>query len=86
MEQHLPDRVTRLEQRVDSIQKDVIEIKEEQKRSATKEDLLILRQWLEERDKQYTNNMWKVIYGLLILLGGLVVTMFAVKELPKLFM
>ena len=38
MEQHLPDRVTRLEQRVDSIQKDVIEIKEEQKRSATKED------------------------------------------------
>lgn len=85
MEQHLPDRVTRLEQRVDSIQKDVIEIKEEQKRSATKEDLLVLRQWLEERDKQYTQNMWKLIYGLLILFGGMMVVMFGIKELPKLF-
>ena len=86
MEQNLPERVTRLEQQVEGMQQDITEIKDEVKLSATKSDLIVLRNWLEERDKQFTNNMWKVIYGLLILLGGLVVTMFAVKELPKIFM
>lgn len=83
---NIPDRVTRLEQQVEGMQRDITEIKEEVKLSATKSDLIVLRNWLEERDKQFTNNMWKVIYGLIILLGGLVVTMFAVKELPKIFM
>lgn len=86
MEHNIPDRVTRLEQQVEGMQRDITEIKEEVKLSATKSDLIVLRNWLEERDKQFTNNMWKVIYGLIILLGGLVVTMFAVKELPKIFM
>ncbi len=86
MEQNIPERVTRLEAQANTMQADIAEIKTELKQSATKDDVEDLKVYFTKRDEQYTANMWKVIYGLLILLGGLVVTMFAVKELPKLFM
>lgn len=85
MEQNIPERVTRLEAQANTMQADIAEIKTELKQSATKDDVEDLKVYFTKRDEQYTANMWKVIYGLLILLGGLVVTMFAVKELPKLF-
>lgn len=93
MEYNIPDRVTRLEQQVEGMQRDIAEIKVEVKQSATKSDLVDLKAFFEERDRQYKDweakqidNIWKVVYGLIILLGGLVVTTFAVKELPKIFM
>lgn len=85
MEQNIPDRVSKLEYRVNSIQEDVAEIKEEVKQSATKGDLAELKQYFANRDNQYNDKMWKLIFGLLLLFGGLMVVMFGIKEIPKLF-
>ena len=85
MEQNIPDRVSRLEYRVNTIQEDVAEIKEEIKQSATKTDLAELKDYFSDRDKQYNDKMWKLIFGLLLLFGGLMVVMFGIKEIPKLF-
>lgn len=86
MEQQIPDRVARLEQRVDGIQQDVAEIKETQKESATKNDLAELRTFFTERDRQFNDKLWRAFYGLLLLLGAMVVTFFGLKEIPRLFM
>ena len=92
MEQNLPERVTRLEAESSAMKQDIAEIKVELKKSATKEDLEELKGFFEQRDQQYnsflqqyTDNMWKLIFGLLLLFGGLMVVMFGIKEIPKLF-
>lgn len=85
MEQNIPDRVSKLEYRVNSIQEDVAEIKKEIKQSATKTDLAELKDYFSDRDKQYNDKMWKLIFGLLLLFGGLMVVIFGIKEIPKLF-
>lgn len=85
MEQNLPERVTRLEQQANAMQEDIAEIKVELKRSATKEDVADLKHYFSERDNLYNEKMWKLIFGLLLLFGGLMVVMFGIKEIPKLF-
>lgn len=86
MEQNLPERVTRLEQQADSMQEDIAEIKDELKRSATKDDVADLKTFFADRDRQFNDKIWKAFYGLLLLLGALVVTFFGLKEIPRLFM
>jgi hypothetical protein len=52
---------------------------------ATKSEVLDIKDFFCKRDEQYTKNMWRVIFGLLILLAALVVTMFGIQNLPKLW-
>lgn len=80
-----PERLTRVENRLDNVEANIAEIKAEVKQSATKDDLAELKQYFSDRDKQFNNNMWKLIFGLLLLFGGLMVVMFGIKEIPKLF-
>lgn len=86
MEQNLPERVTRLEQQADSMQEDIAEIKDELKRSATKDDVADLKTFFADRDRQFNDKIWKAFYGLLLLLGALVVAFFGLKEIPKIFL
>lgn len=86
MEQNLPERVTRLEQQANSMQEDIAEIKDELKRSATKDDVADLKTFFADRDRQFNDKIWKAFYGLLLLLGALVVAFFGLKEIPKIFL
>ncbi len=86
MEQNIPERVTRLEQQTNSMREDIAEIKEAQKNSATKSDLTDLKVFFAERDKLFNDKIWKAFYGLLLLLGAMVVAFFGLKEIPRLFM
>lgn len=80
-----PERLTRVENRLDNVEANIAEIKAEVKQSATKSDLAELKDYFSDRDKQYNDKMWKLIFGLLLLFGGLMVVMFGIKEIPKLF-
>ncbi len=86
MEQNLPERVTRLEQQADSMQEDIAEIKDELKRSATKDDVADLKTFFADRDTQFNDKLWRAFYGLLLLLGAMVVAFFGLKEIPKIFL
>ncbi|HPT62027.1 MAG TPA: hypothetical protein PLN81_10615 [Bacillota bacterium] len=86
MEQNLPERVTRLEQQADSMQEDIAEIKDELKRSATKDDVADLKTFFADRDRQFNDKLWRAFYGLLLLLGAMVVAFFGLKEIPKIFL
>jgi uncharacterized membrane protein (DUF106 family) len=64
---------------------DIKEIKEKIGNMATQKDVEDLKHFFSERDKDYTKNMWKVIFGLLILFAALIVAAFGLKTLPNLF-
>jgi hypothetical protein len=85
MEKPIEERVTILETWRKGDRQDIDELQEEVKKMATKSDVADLKQFFETRDQQFTKNMWKVIFGLLILLAALVVSMFGIQNLPKLF-
>lgn len=81
----IPDRVTRLETEMTEVRGDISEIKSQLDKAATKVDMAELKQFFEKRDSDFTRNMWRVVFGLLMLLAALVVTAFGVKELPGIF-
>lgn len=86
------ERITRAEADIESLKLNVdkntckIEQIDEKvdTRMATKEDLKELQGFFEGREDKYTNNMWKVIFGLLIVMGGIILTIFGINvdQLP----
>ncbi|WP_408954719.1 hypothetical protein [Natroniella sp. ANB-PHB2] len=81
----LDNRLTKVETEVENMKEDVAANTEKLQGTATKKDVEDLKRYFGERDSDFTKNMWKLIFGLLVLLGGLLVTMFGIENLPGLF-
>lgn len=54
-------------------------------RMATKKDLKELQGFFESRENNYTKNMWKVIYGLLVAVITIVMSLVGIEKIPKIF-
>lgn len=67
---------------VEGIECDVKDIED---KMATKEDVNSLKELLLDRDNQYTKNMWRVIFGLLGIVGTISLTAFGIEKLPSIF-
>ncbi|SNY19462.1 hypothetical protein SAMN06265827_105126 [Orenia metallireducens] len=81
----LNDRVTRLESDMKNVQDDVCEIKEHLKETATKEDVINLKDYFEDRDRDFIKNMWKVIFGLIITIVTIAMSLVGIDKIPKIF-
>jgi archaellum component FlaC len=78
----MENRVTKLETRMEQVEKDISDIKDHLEEVAKKADIDTLRSEIERRDKNYTNNLWKLVFGL----TGLVALLAGVTQLAKIFM
>jgi hypothetical protein len=72
----ISDRVTRLETQVGAMDKNIGEIKQQLRQTATKEDVKELKEFFETRDKHNTDFIKKITWTLLILFGLAVATAF----------
>ena len=61
----LEQRVTRLEERTVALERDIKEIKSQLNETAKKSDVERLEKTLEQRDANYTKNLWKLIFILI---------------------
>jgi uncharacterized coiled-coil protein SlyX len=61
----LEQRVTRLEERTVAVERDIKEIKAQLNETAKKTDVERLEKTLEQRDANYTKNLWKLIFILI---------------------
>ncbi len=61
----LEQRVTRLEERTVAVERDIKEIKFQLNETAKKSDVERLENTLEQRDANYTKNLWKLIFILI---------------------
>ena len=61
----LEQRVTRLEERTVAVERDIKEIKAQLNETAKKSDVERLENTLEQRDANYTKNLWKLIFILI---------------------
>ncbi len=61
----LEQRVTRLEERNVAVERDIKEIKSQLNETAKKSDVERLEKTLEQRDANYTKNLWKLIFILI---------------------
>ena len=61
----LEQRVTRLEERTVAIERDIKEIKAQLNETAKRSDVERLERTLNERDANYTKNLWKLIFILI---------------------
>jgi hypothetical protein len=61
----LEQRVTRLEERTVAVERDIKEIKAQLNETAKKSDVERLENTLEQRDANYTRNLWKLIFILI---------------------
>ena len=61
----LEQRVTRLEERNVAVERDIKEIKSQLNETAKKSDVERLENTLEQRDANYTKNLWKLIFILI---------------------
>jgi len=61
----LEQRVTRLEERTVAVERDIKEIKYQLNETAKKSDVERLEKTLEQRDANYTKNLWKLIFILI---------------------
>ncbi len=61
----LEQRVTRLEERTVALERDIKEIKSQLNETAKKSDVERLEKTLEQRDANYTRNLWKLIFILI---------------------
>lgn len=81
----LNERVAKLETEVSNIKGDVVDMKDQLCGMATKEDVMTLKEFFYSRDKEYTKNMWRVIFGLLGLMAAIVLASYGLKEIPAIF-
>lgn len=58
-------RIARLEERQQALERDVKEIKQQLHETAKKTDVERLEKMLNERDANYTKNLWKLIFILI---------------------
>jgi len=65
MRMELEQRVTRLEERTVAVERDIKEIKAQLNETAKKSDVERLENTLEQRDANYTKNLWKLIFILI---------------------
>ena len=65
MRVELEQRVTRLEERQVAVERDIKEIKSQLNETAKKSDVERLERTLNERDANYTKNLWKLIFILI---------------------
>lgn len=70
---------------VEGVECDVKEIEDKMDQMATKDDVKSLKKLLLQRDNQYTKNMWRVIFGLLGIVGTISLTAFGIEKIPTLF-
>jgi len=65
----LENRVSVLETQMASVQEDLAEIKAQIGQAATKQDVQDLQQFFDDRDHTYTHNLWRLVFGLVILVA-----------------
>ena len=65
MRMELEQRVTRLEERTVAVERDIKEIKSQLNETAKRSDVQRLEKTLEQRDANYTKNLWKLIFILI---------------------
>ena len=58
--------------RIDRLETDVTEIKQQLNETAKKSDVLELKEAIEKRDATYTKNLWKLIWILIAVFTGIV--------------
>lgn len=58
--------------RIDRLETDVTEIKQQLNETAKKSDVLELKEAIEKRDTTYTKNLWKLIWILIAVFTGIV--------------
>lgn len=58
--------------RIDRLETDVTEIKQQLNETAKKSDVLELKEVIEKRDATYTKNLWKLIWILIAVFTGIV--------------
>lgn len=58
--------------RIDRLETDVTEIKQQLNETAKKSDVLELKETIEKRDTTYTKNLWKLIWILIAVFTGIV--------------
>lgn len=78
----LTPRVAALETRVVAIESDIYRIEDRISRTATTEDVALLRKDLRRYQTQVTSNLWRAVFGLLALLAGLVLAAFGIDYIP----
>lgn len=79
-DESLEGRVTRLEVKVDGLQQDISEIKTDMTSQINS-----LKTFFTERDQTFTKNLWKLVFGLVVVMVAIVMTFLGIKTLPKLF-
>lgn len=83
--QEIEQRVTKLEGQMEAVRDDVSEIKYQLNQTAKKADLEELQKHIDYRDRLYTNNMWRLVFGLVVILAALLATSFGVRDIPAIF-
>lgn len=81
MGEDLGVRISLLEERVDRLETEVAKMSSKLDAVATKEDLIALRQYIEQRDAQYTAYLWRLIFGLTTIIAILA----GVRQLIEIF-
>ena len=80
-------RIARLEERQQALERDVKEIKQQLHETAKKTDVERLEKMLNERDANYTKNLWKLIFILIGVFTLITLAAVGLKEsdLPSFF-
>lgn len=81
---NIETRLARLEERQNNLELDVKEIKSQLNETAKRSDVQELRETLESRDQNYTRNLWRLVFVLIIVFTGILMTAVGLKvsDLP----
>lgn len=81
---NIETRLARLEERQNNLELDVKEIKSQLNETAKRSDVQELRETLEARDQNYTRNLWRLVFVLIIVFTGILMMAVGLKvsDLP----
>lgn len=81
---NIETRLARLEERQNNLELDVKEIKSQLNETAKRSDVQELRETLESRDQNYTRNLWRLVFVLIVVFTGILMMAVGLKvsDLP----
>lgn|GEM_PF-6911769 len=78
-------RIAALEAQVANIKEQISDINKRLDATATREDISALRTDMRQYTSSITNNLWKLVFALIVLLGSVVVAALGSEAVPALF-
>lgn len=78
-------RIAALETQVENIKEQIHGINKRLDATATRDDIDALRNDMRQYTSSITNNLWKVVYALIVLSGTVVVAALGLESIPTLF-